>query len=265
MSETRNPAAAKGVVYQLPGTEAVTIQRDLVYQTEAGPQSLDLYLPADTKPGVLRAAVILVSGFPDPGFQKVMGCKFKEMESSVTWGRLFAASGLIGVTYSNEKPSDLFALLTHIKENASSLGIDVNRIGVWGTSGHVPMALSGIFKEPSLFRCAALCYGFMLEAEGTNHVKEAAAKLFFTNLNEGKTVSDFPENLPLYIVRAGQDRIPTINVTIDAFVSKALQRNLPLTLCNASTSPHAFDLFDDRDISRDLIRGILSFLVSSLR
>jgi hypothetical protein len=43
-------------------------------------------------------------------------------------------------------------------------------------------------------------------------------------------------------------------------VAHALARNLPITLVNHATGPHSFDLSDDSETSRGVIRGILAFI-----
>ena len=54
--------------------------------------------------------------------------------------------------------------------------------------------------------------------------------------------------------------MPHLNDSIDVFARKALEANLPITLINHSTAPHAFDLLDDGDSSRNVIANILEFL-----
>jgi hypothetical protein len=44
------------------------------------------------------------------------------------------------------------------------------------------------------------------------------------------------------------------------FVAKALELNLPVTVANYPDGPHSFDLMDDREASRNMIRQILSFV-----
>jgi hypothetical protein len=41
-------------------------------------------------------------------------------------------------------------------------------------------------------------------------------------------------------------------------------RSLPLTLINHATAPHAFDLMDESETTRDVIRRILGFRVFHL-
>ena len=73
-----------------------------------------------------------------------------------------------------------------------------------------------------------------------------------------------PRDLPLFIARAGKDEMPGLNDSIDRFVAGALARNLPLTLVNHPTAPHAFDLVDDSEATREVIRRILAFLAFHL-
>ncbi len=47
---------------------------------------------------------------------------------------------------------------------------------------------------------------------------------------------------------------------LDGFLARALACNLPVTFVNHSTAPHAFDLFDDSEMSREIIGRILAFL-----
>lgn len=262
--ETRqNDISKKRVVFKTAGTDTVTVRRDLPYRaTDAGPLTMDIYYPQEPKSGSRRPAVIFVAGYPDPGFQAMLGCKFKELESTVSWAQLTAASGLAAIAYTNQRPAaDLHALFQHIRQNASALGIDDNRIGLWASSGHVPLALStmmGDDREP--LKCAVLCYGFMLDLEGSTAVAEASKMWKFANPGVGKSVDDLAENVPLFIVRAGRDSTPHLNEVMDRFLVKALERNLPLIFANHASAPHAFDLLQDSPASGWIIRQILAFM-----
>ena len=168
----------------------------------------------------------------------------------------------MAVTYTNREPQeDLQALLQHVRANAESLGIDAGRIGVWACSAHVPMALSVLMGQPREFlKCAALCYGYMLDLDGATGVAEAATAWRFINASAGKSVDDLPQNVPLFIARAGRDQFAGLNHALDRFLSKAVARNLPVTFANHPEGPHAFDLDHDSETSREIIRLILGFL-----
>jgi|ERR1700733_3301076 len=255
----RAEIATKPVVYQIPGMDEVTIQRDIPYQiTDAGPLGLDLYSPPDSKAGARMPAVIFVTGYSDLGAEKFLRCKLKEMECYISWAKLVAASGLRAITYLNHTPArDLDELFRYIRENAEVLGIDERRIGVWSCSGNVPLALDVLMREP--IRCAALCYGVTLDLDGSTNVAESAKKFGFANPASGKSVRDLPPELPLFIARAGRDE-PGLNKTMDHFIAHALAANLPITVANHATGPHAFDVLHDSEASREIIRQILAFL-----
>ncbi|MCA1817759.1 MAG: alpha/beta hydrolase [Acidobacteria bacterium] len=254
------------VVYRIPGMEQAVVRRDVVYKVaDAGALTMDIYRPpgsADVEP---PPAVVIVAGYPDPGFERAVGCKFKEMGSTVSWARLFAASGLAAITYASREPeADLGALLRHVRQNADALGVDGGRVGLWACSGNVPVALSALMREGDALRCAALCYGYMLDLEGSNVVAEAAKKFGFANPCAGRSVCELPKAAPLFVARAGRDEMPRLNETIDRFLVEALANDLPLTFVNLADAPHAFDLFNDCEKTREIVRQILTFLQSRL-
>ncbi|MDP9120683.1 MAG: hypothetical protein M3O15_04835 [Acidobacteriota bacterium] len=82
----------------------------------------------------------------------------------------------------------------------------------------------------------------------------------FVNPCASSSVADLPQDLPLFVVRAGQDATPDLNATLDRFLAAALHRNLPLTFVNHATAPHAFDLLHESETSRETIRQILAFM-----
>lgn len=264
----QNPIAKKQVLYTAPGVDAVIVRRDETYRTtDAGALTMDLYYPPDSTSGQPLPAVVFVLGFSDVGTKKMLGCAAKEMGSYVSWARLVAASGLVAITYTNREPeADLHALLDYVRSNAASLGIDANRIGVWACSAHVPMALSLLMQKDGPHpTCAALCYGYMLDLDGSTGVAEAAAAWRFVNASAGKTVDDLPPDVPLFIARAGRDQFAGLNEALDRFLAKAVARNLPVTFVNHPEGPHAFDLDHDSETTRGIIRSILAFIRCHLR
>lgn len=264
MSEERpqEHISKKTVVYRIPGMEDVNVRRDLEYSASgAGALTMDLYYPLGGRAGTRLPAVIFVSGYSDRGMQAFLGCKLKEMGSYISWGQLTAASGMVAITYSPLEPaSDAQALLRYVRQNAEALGIDEDRIGVWACSGNVPNALSVLLSEAGGgLKLAVLFYGYMLDLDGAENVASASKTFGFANPAAGKAVEDFPRDLPLFLARAGQDT-PQLNETIDSFVAEALARNLPLSVVNHPGAPHAFDLFDDSEATREIVRQALSFM-----
>ena len=251
------------VVYTMPGVDAVTIRPDVEYRAaEAGALTMDLYYPPDSKSGTRTPALIFVTGYRDPGARQMLGCALKEMGSYISWAQLAAASGIVAITYTNSEPAaDVHAVLQHVRQNAASLNIDANRIGVWSGSGNVPTALSVLMQEPhDSLKCAVLCYGYTLDLDGSTGVAAAAWQWGFLNPCAGKSVADLPRDIPLFVARAGQDQTPGLNDALDRFLGQALTCNLPVTFVNHAEGPHAFDLFHDSETSREIVRQILAFL-----
>jgi hypothetical protein len=259
----RTDLAAKTVLYTMPGTDQVIVRRDEPYRvTESGPLTMDLYYPHAAAPGTPLPAVVFVFGYSDIGYPSMLGCKFKEMGMTVSWARLFAASGMVAVVYTNRQPGeDVDAVLQSLRENAARLDIDENRIGLWAGSGNVPLALSLLMQDQrDYLKCAALSNGFLLDLDGAVGVAEAQKMYRFANPCAGQSVDDVRSDVPLFIVRSGQDQFGGVNESIDNFMLGALRRNLPLTFVNHAPAPHGFDLFHDSEVTREIVQQILGFM-----
>ena len=170
-----------------------------------------------------RAAVVIVEGYPDAGFAERLGCRFMDMEWSISLAQLIAASGLAAITYSNRSPAaDAVALINHL----GSPGV---RLAVWSTSGHAPVAMAALEHAT----CGVLTNPIVGETMGTK---------------------------PLYLVRSGRDETPGLNAALDRFVGDAIAANRPLTLLNHPEAPHSFELNHDSALTRSVLRQALAFL-----
>jgi acetyl esterase/lipase len=242
----------------------VRVQRELEYGADAAlPLTFDLYTPKAADAAGRLPVVLLVAGYPDPGMERILGCRTKEMGWSSSWGRLIAASGMAAVAYANREPErDIKSVLRHLRENGARLGIDAERIALLAASGHGPLAMATLIDDraASPLRGAALVCPLLLDLDGSTAVADAAKTFRFANPAAGRTVDDLRPRTALFIARAGLDETPGLNQTLDRFVAHALARNLPLTVVNLPEAPHAFDLMHDRDCSREAVRAALRFL-----
>jgi hypothetical protein len=259
----RTDLAAKTVLYTIPGVDAVTVRRDVPYRvTESGALTMDVYYPPGTDRDTRLPAVLIVFGYSDIGFPKMLGGKFKEMGFTVSWARLIAASGMAAILYTNRQPvEDAEAVVQCVRENAATLGIDESRIGLWAGSGNVPLALWLLMQDGRGYvKCATLCYGFMLDRDGATGVADTASMYGFANPCAGKSVADVRNDVGLFIARAGRDQFAGLNASLDGFMAGALNHNLPVTFVNHAEGPHAFDLEHDSETTREIIRQILAFM-----
>lgn len=234
------------VVFALPGMDRVEVERRQ-YTTPEGNLAFDFYRSSVPT----TSAVILVSGYPDPGMAKMLGKPLMEWTSYQQWARLIAASGVNAVTYLNRTPADVFALIDHLR----AAPLYMERLALWACSGNAPMALDVLGKGCA--SSAALLYPLLLDVEGATHVADAAATYRFVKPPIG---FDDLAAMPMLLVRAGADLTPGLNVSFDRFASKARARYFPVTVTEHAAGPHAFDVMDDSVRSREVIADVLGYL-----
>jgi hypothetical protein len=253
------------VVYEIPGMTSARVRQVEYRVVDGAPLTMKVYEADSTRSR--RPVVILLLGYSDVRAPEILGCLISEMESYVSWAQLLAASGMSAVTYVTgaDPVEDTRALLEYVRGHESSLGIDSSALGILAFSGNVPNALSLLLSsEPVPIRCAALACGFMLDTDGNTGVADGAAKWGFVNPTAGRNVSDLRADVPMLIVRAGKDDNPGLNTGVDRFVCAALDLNLPLTLVNHATGPHAFEILEDSPTSRAIVRQVLAFFQTHL-
>jgi hypothetical protein len=239
------------VLLRLAGMDDVRVRREHFPGADGEALAMDVY-------GDGPRTVILVAGYRDEGFAAHAGCRFMEMTAVTSWARLLAVSGLTAVTYTNHDPAaDLASLATLLGDRDLAL---------LATSGNVPNALQLLLRDaPARVSRAALCYGFLLDLDGHTGVAAAQQTFRFATPCGGKSLDDLRDDVPLFLARAGQEQFPGLNDALDRFVAGAVARNFPLTLVNHPSGPHAFDLYDDSETTREIVRQVLAFLSAGIR
>jgi tetratricopeptide (TPR) repeat protein len=224
------------VVYTLPGMDGASVKRDITYKTVNGAAlKMDAYYPAGMKSDARLPVVIFVNGVGDPPAERP---KVKEWGQYTCWAKLIAASGFIAINYETrtaDPNADSQDLIEYVRKNAASLKVDENDICLWSCSANVRVGLPLVMQaERKYIRCAVIYYG-------------AAA------------VPSMRNDVPILIARAGRD-MPQLNAGIDNFVRAGLSEDVPVTLVNYVNGQHAFDLMDDTDESREVIKQTISFI-----
>ncbi len=198
------------VVYNIPDMERVQIKRGIVYK--ASPEmnlSLDAYYPPSIKSDERVPAVIIVLGYPN----EPLKTKLKDWEIYVSWGKLIAASGMVAINYETQHPgSDLESLISFVRQNASSLKIDENRIGIWSCSANVLTSLTILMSERrDYIKCAALYYGiFLTPDQKYRDAVLALAKKYKFSTEGFERIQYFHKDLPLFYCksRTGHGAVP---------------------------------------------------------
>jgi dienelactone hydrolase len=249
------------LVYPPPDADQVVTLTGVEYtRGPSGPLTLDVYAPARRAPAVALPAVILVAGHSDAGYEPLVGCRFKDMAMSTTWARLVASFGMIAVTYGNEQPAeDLDAVLRYVREHAPELGIDRDRLALWGMAGNGPLALSALAHwRAGSFKCGVFSCAYLADLDGATHVADAQKQWRFTYPG-GFSVDKLPADLSILIARAGNEQDPGLNVALDRFVAAMLAANRPVTCINFAAAPHAFEMFHDTLETREVMRQMFRF------
>ena len=226
---------AQELVYRVPGMDNVSVLKNVTYKkTDSGELKLDVYYPADFRKGSTRPAVVFINGVGD-----APGSKLKEWGPYRSWGCLVAASGWIAVTFEARGPytqsrPDIQDLFRFLSSEGAGLGIDVRRIAAWVCSGNVLSGLPFLMEDaPPGVVCAVVYYGSAQPAK-------------------------IRGELPVLIVRAGRDN-KQLNEAIDRLTAQAVAAGAPWTLVNAPASHHAFDVLDETEESRRIVRQTIAF------
>ena len=230
------------MVLQLPGMESASVRRDLPYKMVDGRAlELDVYSPAaPAGTAQKRPAVLFVHGYPVPP-----GMKFKNAQQYVSWAQLVAASGLAGVPLDwRGEAADLGDALAYVRRAADELGIDAGRLALFGVSAGGGPAMVEALRDPTM-RAAVVYYGNLTAA-----ISELS----------GRAAGPLPAIL---VAKAGRDALMPA-APADQFVADARAKGADIEALVHPTGAHAFDLANDDDTTRDIIRRTLTFLAGRL-
>lgn len=222
----RHPITEKRLLHLPAAAAAVPVERDLPYGDGL---TYDRY-------GDGPAAMVLVTGLPDPGVEARMGAKLKDWQSFQDWARLLATGGVTAITYENRATLDVYTLIGELRAKYAE-------VGIWACSGHGPMALSVLAHEP--LSAAVLLYPYVFDVAGSTSVAEAVAKWGFASA--GASIDALPTNVPIVIGRAGRDAMPALLPGLDAFTAELTARGAPITVVDHPNGVHAYDLEDSSE------------------
>jgi acetyl esterase/lipase len=160
---------------------------------------------------------------------------------------------------------EIDALIAWVRANGRELGIDADRLGIWACSAGVPYGMRAALQPGAPFiRCAVAYYGLLdlthLRAEISPDVRDDTLHEFSALARLEAAPQEIP---PTLVVKAALDN-PRINDAIDRFVVSAAHLSAPVESQVHDSGHHGFDVLDDDDRSRALIRLTLDFLRAHL-
>jgi acetyl esterase/lipase len=266
-------AGPPAIHYTVPGMDTVRVIRDVRYKTatvnaRAGvPLALDVYLvPGGTRaPGLVFVHGGLVAGTAPHA---------KEWPSYRSWGRIAAASGMVGVVLDHrmntndvvdQAGGDLLDAVAHVRAHAGEYGLDPDRLCVAFYSAGGPISSVVLRRATPYVRCVVLYYPY-LDLEHLSRTTPFRGPLPVARIDSLRGYSPRAalargaDSLPpIFLARAGRDAIPFLNESVDRFVAEALRRNVVLDLVNHASGVHGFDIETRDERTRDIIAQTLRF------
>jgi acetyl esterase/lipase len=272
---------AKPIVLSVAGMEKIQPRADIVYKTVDTPQGkldlkLDAYIPDGAKSAQRFPAVILVSGGGTGTGGPQGDYDWRKAGVYQSYGKLLAASGFVGIPfmkrYSREQnglaegEADTLDAVSYVRAHNAELNVDPDRIAVWAFSGGGWMLSPFLRSRPSYLRALVAFYA-VLDVPNDPDISDARRQ----QIAQYSPVSYVPFERsgccapPIFVAKAGLDN-PALNEGIDRFLAEARKREnyIQLEFQDHTEGRHGFDILDDNDRSRDIIRSALAFLKKNL-
>jgi len=269
----------KFVVYSIPGVERAQVRANIVYKSVDNEDLLlDAYYPAGFAFDKSLPAVLFIHG----DGPKEMVQDVKDDGQYISWGRLVAASGLVGLPFNHRSADqqlagrvkvaeDVHDAITYVREKADELCVNKGRLCIWACSAGVPY-LQEIFSAPPVFvRGMVAYYGSMdfqqyadtIEPDTPPEEREFILQIL-KKYSLIHYLQEHPAALPpLLVAKAGQDD-PIRNESIDRFISTASSLGAQVEYACHDSGEHGFDVLNDDGISRSIIARTLSFMQKNL-
>lgn len=229
------PITERPLVYQQSGMDKVHIRKNVVYKTANDTAlAMDIYYPPGFDKKNKRPVVIFNNG--------VGSLDLLNWRAYTDWARLAAVNGLIAVNYQSRQGrayTDTEDLIAYVRTNASALNIDADRIGMWTCSANTGVGLPIMMQPDNTYiKCGVVYYG--------------SAQL-----------QTMRTDLPILYVRSGLDGAQ-INTGIEYTIRHMTEVECDLTFIHYAEGQHAFDILDENDRSRQIIRQTIDFLTYNL-
>jgi acetyl esterase/lipase len=267
-NDSQTPFAEKEIVYRVHDPKKVRVKKNVQYGGIEEPSLLmDLYYPSDMSEKARLPVVIFVCGYSIDRIVEMTGKKFKDIGQYVSWGKLIAHAGFIGITYDTEHPErDINVLINFINKNASSLGINQEKMCLWSCSANSLLAISLLIrKDISDIESAVFYYGVLFDQGFELEIARFAKEVGIVYPSTLKQVEFSPQKIPVLIVRAGLEQNAVLNRSIDLCLARLIGLNYPVQFINYSKGQHGFDVLDDNEQSKTIIKTTLTFIKDNFK
>ena len=261
--------APRRILYSVPGMDAAVPRKDIAYkQVDGAELTMDLWAPAGG--GARRPVIVFIHGGPVP---PKLAITPKDWGVFVSYGQLAAASGFAGVTFNHrlhspgqfaDSQQDVMDLIAYLRDHAGELGIDADRMCLWGFSGGGALLSAGMREGAPKVRCLVSYYGVLDRRPQRAEVPASITDQTLADLSPVHHVTAGRRIPPMLIARAGKDA-PAINQTVDAFIREARTRKAPVQVIEHADGQHGFDILDDVPRTGEVIAETMRFVSAQLK
>jgi len=231
------PVTERPIVYQIPAMKQVQVKEKIQYRkVNDTALTLDIYYPEKFNKSASLPVVIFNNG--------VGSMDLPQWRVYKDWAKLIAANGMIAVSHQTRPGrttlEDGGAVLDYLHQNAKQLNIDADRMAIWTCSGNARIGMRLALKPGREYiRTLVVYYG------------------------PPDSLGELRQDVPTLMVRAGLDA-QVLNMGIENFVQSALMQDARIEMINYVEGIHAFDIYNNTDESRSIIKQTVDFLRKNL-
>lgn len=224
------------IVYQIPAMDKVTVRQKVEFRRVNDTSlTMDIYYPPGVSKNLRLPVVIFNNG--------VGVAELPQWRVYKDWAKLIAANGMIAINYQSRRSSTLSdgeALIDYLLQHATEYKIDPDKIGLWTCSANARTGMRLAHKSrPENIKALVVYYG------GPD------------------SLGRLRQDLPTLVVRAGLDA-QFLNINIESFVDQSFRQDARLEFVNYVNGIHAFDIYNNTDESKDIIKRTVDFLKNNL-
>jgi acetyl esterase/lipase len=254
----------------------VTVTSDVTYRivSENGRDvalTMDVYRPPTARGGQRFPALIFVHG----GLTLDQPRTAKDWGIYRSWGRVAAASGLVGVTFTHRMTTndnvdvasgDLRAAVDLVRRNAAQWNVNPDRLCLAFFSAGGPLSSGPLRERPPYIKCVVLYYPFL----DLEHLRtQTQFRPAYSAAHVDSLLDYSPTNViqrdpgtvpPIFLAMAGRDAIPRLNDSVERFLAAAVRARLTIDFYLHPMGEHGFDRRNRDSRTRAIIEATLAFV-----
>jgi len=148
-------------------------------------------------------------------------------------------------------------------KRSRALQVEKDALCLWAFSAGVPFGLRTAMRNAPTYIRGIVAYYGPVDLRPMSSIRPGMDTLLQELSPICYLEEDVPNGAPIFIMRAGLNQ-PDINVSVDNLIAKAFIQNVSVTAVNHPTGHHGFDILDDDERSREIIKPTLDFVRTRL-